>query len=99
MIATKIGKKSGVPDNYTRLGEYIAAAEEKGEKLHQFWIRNCGAGTNIEDLDLALLEIEAVRRQKPDIADKTYHLVVSFRPGEQDRLTEDDLMAIEAEYA
>ncbi|WP_240626555.1 TraI/MobA(P) family conjugative relaxase [Thalassospira lohafexi] len=99
MIATKIGKKSGVPDNYTRLGEYIAAAEEKGEKLHQFWIRNCDAGTNIEDLDLALLEIEAVRRQKPDIADKTYHLVVSFRPGEQDKLTKTDLMAIEAEYA
>lgn len=99
MIATKIGKKSGVPDNYTRLGEYIAAAEEKGEKLDQFWIRNCDAGTNLEDLDLALLEIEAVRRQKPDIADKTYHLVVSFRPGEQDRLTKDDLMAIEAEYA
>ncbi|MEQ8392314.1 MAG: TraI/MobA(P) family conjugative relaxase [Thalassospira sp.] len=99
MIATKIGKKSSVPDNYTRLGEYIAAAEEKGEKLHQFWICNCDAGTNIEDLDLALLEIEAVRRQKPDIADKTYHLVVSFRPGEQDRLSKDDLMAIEAEYA
>tara|TARA_R110000796_G_scaffold250869_1_gene381056 strand:- start:14687 stop:15790 length:1104 start_codon:yes stop_codon:yes gene_type:complete len=99
MIATKIGKKTGVPDNYTRLGEYIAAAEEKGEKLHQFWIRNCDAGTNIEDLDLALLEIEAVRRQKPDIADKTYHLVVSFRPGEQDKLTKTDLMAIEAEYA
>ena len=98
MIATKIGKKSGVPDNYTRLGEYIAAAEEKGEKLHQFWIRNCDAGTNIEDLDLALLEIEAVRRQKPDIADKTYHLVVSFRPGDQDKLTKDDLMAIEAAY-
>ena len=99
MIATKIGKKSGVPDNYTRLGEYIAAGEEKGEKLHQFWIRNCDAGTNTEDLDLALLEIEAVRRQKPDIADKTYHLVVSFRPGEQDKLTKDDLMAIETEYA
>ncbi len=99
MIATKIGKKSGVPDNYTRLGQYIAAAEEKGEKLHLFWIRNCDAGTNIEDLDLALLEIEAVRRQKPDIADKTYHLVVSFRPGEQDKLTKDDLMAIEVEYA
>ncbi|MBR9901830.1 MAG: relaxase/mobilization nuclease domain-containing protein [Rhodospirillales bacterium] len=99
MIATKIGKKSGVPDNYTRLGEYIAAAEEKGEKLHQFWIRNCDAGTNIEDLDLALLEIEAVRRQKPDIADKTYHLVVSFRPGDQDKLSKDDLMAVEAEYA
>ena len=99
MIAAKIGKKSGVPDNYTRLGEYIAAAKEKGEKLHQLWIRNCDAGTNIEDLDLALLEIEAVRRQKPDIADRTYHLVVSFRPGEQDRLSKDDLMAIEAEYA
>ena len=99
MIATRIGKKSGVPDNYTRLGQYIAAAEEKGEKLHQFWIRNCDAGTDIEDIDLALLEIEAVRRQKPDIADKTYHLVVSFRPGEQDKLTKDDLMAIETEYA
>ncbi|WP_417833988.1 TraI/MobA(P) family conjugative relaxase [Thalassospira xiamenensis] len=99
MIATKIGKKSGVPDNYTRLGEYIAAAEEKGEKLHQFWIRNCNAGTNIEDLDLALLEIEVVRRQKPDIADKTYHLVVSFRSGDQDKLTKEDLMAIEEEYA
>ncbi|WP_254869540.1 hypothetical protein [Thalassospira lucentensis] len=89
MIATRIGKKSGAPDNYTRLGQYIAAAEEKGEKLHQFWIRNCDAGTNIEDLDLALLEIEAVRRLKPDIVYKTYHLVVSFRPGEQDKLTKE----------
>ncbi|PCI26486.1 hypothetical protein COB52_05985, partial [Candidatus Kaiserbacteria bacterium] len=99
MIARKIPKKSNVPDNYKRLAQYIAAAEEPGEKLDRFWIVNCNAGETINDLDTALIEIGAVRRLKPNVADKTYHMIVSFRPGEKERLSDEDLKDIEATYA
>ena len=72
MIAKAIPKDPEVQDNYSRLAEYILAAEEKGEKLDKFWIRNCDAGTEAEDLELALIEIEAVRKMKPQIENKTY---------------------------
>lgn len=99
MIARKIPKKSNVPDNYKRLAHYIAAAEEPGEKLDRFWIVNCNAGESIDDLDTALIEIEAIRRFKPKVADKTYHMIVSFRAGEKERLSDEDLRDIEETYA
>ncbi|MCW9033515.1 MAG: relaxase/mobilization nuclease domain-containing protein [Alphaproteobacteria bacterium] len=99
MIATSLPKKAGVRDNYSRLAQYILAAEEKGEKLDKFWISNCDSGVGPEDLDLALVEIEAVRKLKPDIDNKTYHMAVSFRPGEHENLTEKDLHDIEQAFA
>jgi phage/plasmid primase-like uncharacterized protein len=99
MIAKKIPKDPNVADNYKELAHYIAAAKEPGEKLDRFWIANCGAGEKREDLDLALVEIDAVRRLKPDVKDKSYHMIVSFRPGEKERLSEQDLKDIAASYA
>ncbi|MCF8502114.1 MAG: relaxase/mobilization nuclease domain-containing protein, partial [Rhodospirillum sp.] len=99
MIPTKLAKKPDVPDNFTRLGEYIAAAKEKGEKLDKLWIVNCDAGEGLEDLPTALAEVEAVRKMRPDIENKTYHLSISFWPGERERLTEQDLKDIEAAFA
>ncbi|MEQ5777112.1 relaxase/mobilization nuclease domain-containing protein [Thalassospira sp. NFXS8] len=99
MIAKKIPKDPKVADNYKELAHYIAAAKEAGEKLDHFWIANCGAGEKREDLDLALVEIDAVRRLKPDVKDKSYHMIVSFRPGEKERLSEQDLKDIATAYA
>jgi hypothetical protein len=95
----KKDKSKPIRDDYTRLGEYIAAAKEKGEKLDKFWIVNCGAGTELENLKTALIEIEAKRFMKPKIRNKTYHLMVSFRPGEREKLSADDLKDIERNFA
>jgi phage/plasmid primase-like uncharacterized protein len=99
MIAKKIPKDPNIADNYKELAHYIAAAKEPGEKLDKFWIANCGAGEKREDLDLALVEIDAVRRLKPDVKDKSYHMIVSFRPGEKERLSDQDLKDIAQSYA
>ncbi|GAB3129297.1 TraI/MobA(P) family conjugative relaxase [Novispirillum itersonii] len=88
MIAKKIAKKADVADSFTRLGTYISAAPEAGEKLDRFWIGNCNAGETLDDLPAALAEIEAVRQKKPKVKDKTYHLVVSFRDSDRDKLTD-----------
>lgn len=88
MIAKRIPKQPNVRDDYSHLGRYVAAAKEKGEKLDKFWLVNCDAGTDLTDLETALIEIEATRTMaSADVDDKTYHLVVSFRPGEQDKLS------------
>ncbi len=99
MIPVRIDRDPEVRDDYSHLARYIAAASEKWEKLDQFWIANCDAGVDLADLDTALIEIEATRALKPGIADKTYHLVVSFRPGDREKLTLADLRDIERNFA
>ncbi len=99
MIAKRISAKPDVRDNYTRLAEYIAAAKEEGEKLRDLWIAGCNAGEGIEDLEVACAEIEAARALKPGIANKTYHLVVALKPGEENRLSPEDLKDIERNFA
>ena len=66
MIAKKIPKQSGIGDNFERLGRYIAAADHPGEKLRNCWFGNCNAGAGIEDLEVALIEIEATRMMPPE---------------------------------
>ncbi|WP_019647099.1 TraI/MobA(P) family conjugative relaxase [Novispirillum itersonii] len=98
MIPKKILKDPEIADDFTRLGEYISAAPETGEKLDRFWIANCGAGETLEDLPAALAEIEAIRQQKPEIEDKTYHMMVSFRDSDREKLTDEVLKDIAAEF-
>jgi hypothetical protein len=99
MISKRPERKPGKPDNFTYLAEYIAAAREPGEKLDQFWIENCNAGDDLEHLKFACYEVEAIRAQKPNIAEKTYHFVVSFRPEDRAKLTPEVLKEIEREFA
>jgi hypothetical protein len=99
MIARRLPKDSQIADNFTALGKYIAAAKDKGEKLDRLWIAGCDAGEELGDLDVALAEIEAVRKQKPENKNKTYHLLVSFRPEDQEKLSSERLKDIEAEFA
>ena len=99
MIARRLPKDSQIADNFTALGKYIAAAKDAGEKLDRLWIAGCDAGEELGDLDAALAEIEAVRKQKPETKNKTYHLLVSFRPGDQEKLSSETLKDIEAAFA
>ena len=80
------------------LATYISAAKENGEKLEDFWLSNCNAGTKIEDLDIAIKEIQATQsRNQRSKADPNYHLVVSFAEGEKPDITV--LKDIEKEFA
>ncbi|GAB6053102.1 hypothetical protein JCM17960_19220 [Magnetospira thiophila] len=95
MIAKRIDRKS--LDRFGRLAEYIAAAEDDGEKLHALWITGCDAGETPEDLALAIKEVEATQRQnKRSRKDKTYHLLISFRDEKPDLET---LKQIEQAFA
>ena len=99
MISKRPDRKPGKPDNFTYLAEYIAAAREPGEKLDRLWIVNCDAGGDLDHLKFACYEVEAIRAQKPDIAEKTYHFIVSFRPEDRAKLSPEVLKDIEREFA
>src|SRR3546814_11971078 len=66
-------------DNFERLADYIAAAPEEGEKLDDLWIVNCDAGETVEDLPLAIKEVNATQALNQTAnSGKTYHLMVRF---------------------
>lgn len=95
MIAKRVKRIAN--SNYGRLAEYIAAASDPGEKLEDLWIVNSNGGEGIEDLSHAIRDIEATQalnfRSK---ADKTYHLIVSFR---DEKPSPDQLREIELNFA
>jgi len=80
------------------LAQYIAAAREKGEKLDEFWLSNCKAGTGKGDLDFAIAEIEATQDMNGRAkGDPNYHLIVSF--AEDEKPPREVLEAIENHFA
>ena len=102
MIAHKVMEKkdraAGKPPPFSKRAYYIAAAKEGNEKLDHLWIVNADAGTEREDLDLAVKEIMSAHSLNTrSQADKTYHLVVSFAAGEKPEL--DLLKDIERHFA
>lgn len=92
-------------DNYGRLARYIAAGHDRQdnegktleEKCLMHWCAGCAAG---DDYALAMKEVAATQaldtRTKKE---KTYHLIVSFRPEDADKLTPEVLKEIEARFA
>ena len=83
--------------SFKRLAKYIAGAEDEGEKLSDFWIVNSNAGETLDDLDLAIIDIENTQSKNTRCkVDKTYHLLVSFKDEKPDLKT---LKAIECEFA
>ena len=88
-------------DSFDDLGRYIAGHSGSDEKLHMCWIGNCALGERHEDLNDALYEIEVVRREKKRLDGEkaegrnySYHLVVSFRDGDREKLSDQDLKDI-----
>jgi len=84
-------------DNYGALARYIADAGHEGEKCLASWSAGCLAD---DDYELAIVEAQAAqalntRSQK----EKTYHLLISFRPEDEARLTPEDFKAIEKRFA
>lgn len=84
-------------DNYWRLAQYIADAKHKGEKSLMSWCAGCWAG---DDYDLAIQEVlDTQDLNKRTRKEKTYHLIVSFRPEDESVLTPEAYKEIEQEFS
>jgi hypothetical protein len=96
MISRRIARKPE-NDNYRRLANYIADANRGGEKCLLTWCSGCWAG---DDYELAIQEVADTQALNTrTLKEKTYHLIVSFRPEDEARLTPATLKEIEAELA
>lgn len=82
--------------DFQRTAEYIADYEGEGEKVLHKWQAGCQA----DDYALAITEVQATQalntRSKKE---KTYHLLISFRPEDEHRLTPEVMEEIEQEFA
>jgi hypothetical protein len=84
-------------DDYGRLARYIADAGHTGEKTLLSWFSGCWTE---DDYQLAIEEVATVQKTNVRTAkEKTYHLLVSFRPEDEDKLTPDIIREIELEFA
>ena len=84
-------------DNYGRLASYIADANHEGEKCLASWCAGCWSEN---DYATGILEVEAVQDLNTRSAkEKTYHLLVSFRPEDEAKLTPEVFKAMEERFA
>lgn len=96
MISRRIARKPE-NDNYRRLANYIADANRGGEKCLMTWCAGCWAG---DDYELAIQEVADTQALNTrTLKEKTYHLIVSFRPEDEASLTPATLKKIESELA
>ena len=97
MISRRI-RRSPEHDNYRRLARYIADASHDGEKLLMSWCAGCWSGD--DEYDLAIGEVESTQALNTRTTrEKTYHLMISFRPEDEARLSPDIFKVIELEFA
>src|ERR1043166_9415618 len=80
MIAKHVAMKSVKKSDFAGLARYITNEQNKKERVGYISFTNCEAQT----LDAVIAEIVATQHQnKRAESDTTYHLIVSFRVGEQ----------------
>ena len=97
MIAKHISRKRK-NDDYGRLAQYIADAPEKGEKCLVSWSAGCWSGD--DDYGTGIVEAKNTQGMNTRSAkEKTYHLIVSFRPEDEAKLTSEAFKAIEERFA
>lgn len=90
MIAKHVAMRSLGKSDFAGLVSYVTDAQSKDHRLGQVQITNCDA-VSVQD---AITEILATQHSNMRAkGDKTYHLIVSFRAGEQP--STDTLRAIE----
>jgi len=88
MIAKHVSCKAK-NDDYGRLARYIADAGHDGEKCLVSWSAGCWSE---DDYDTGIVEAEAVQNLNTRSArEKTYHLLISFRPEDEAKLTDRSL--------
>ena len=96
MISRRISRKVE-NDDYRRLARYIRAADHEDEKSLMSWCAGCWAG---DDFELAIREVADTQALNTRTTrEKTYHLIVSFRPEDEAKLTPEMLKEIELEFA
>ncbi|CAK7041495.1 MAG: hypothetical protein DELT_02845 [Desulfovibrio sp.] len=84
-------------DNYGALARYIADAGHDGEKCLASWCAGCAAD---DDYELAIVEAQALQAMNTrSRKEKTYHLLISFRPEDEAKLTPEAFKAIEERFA
>ena len=83
-------------DNYRALALYVAGIGDADDKILTKWT----AGCQMDDFYSALKEIEAVQAKNTrSRKNKTYHLMVSWRPEDVIKLTPEIFQEIEREFA
>ena len=92
MIAKAIPMKTAVKSHFAKLVAYITDDQDAPFRLGSVNITNC-YGDEVEDAVFEVLNTQ-LKNQRA-ISDKTYHLIVSFRAGEEP--TAETLQAIEQE--
>ena len=96
MISKHVAYDSG-HDDYRALARYIADAGHDGEKCLAHWCAGCAAD---DDYELAIVEAQAVQALNTRSGkEKTYHLLISFRPEDEAALTPETFKAIEERFA
>jgi hypothetical protein len=80
MIVKHIPIRTLNKSSFSGLVKYITQSQDKNERVGDVQITNCIS----EQPAWAVIEVECVQRQNTrSLVDKTYHLLVSFRAGEQ----------------
>ena len=96
MISKKVGI-SPKNDNYGKLAAYIADAGHKGEKNLMHWCAGCLGDDDYQNGIAEVLDVQAMNTRTSQ--SKTYHLVISFRPEDEAKLTPEVFRAIEERFA
>jgi Fe-S cluster biosynthesis and repair protein YggX len=79
MIAKHIPMKSAKKSDFSELVDYLEDAQEKNERVGEITITNCHS-LETKGAILEVLNTQAINKRAT--TDRTYHLVVSFAPGE-----------------
>lgn len=87
---------SAAHNNYARLAAYIADAGPASEKCLMHW---CAGMLGGDDYQEGIAESVDVQKLNTRATAKTYHLVISFRPEDEAKLTPDTFKAIEERFA
>lgn len=96
MISKKVGI-SPKNDNYARLAEYIADAGHEGEKSLMHWCAGCLGDDDYLNGIAEAMDVQAMNTRTKQ--SKTYHLIISFRPEDEVKLTLEAFKAIEERFA
>lgn len=95
-----ISKRIGITpknDDYARLAAYIADAGHEGEKALMSWCAGCLGGDEYTEGIAEVLDTQD--KNTRSVKTKTYHLVVSFRPEDEAKLTPEAFKAMEERFA
>lgn len=79
MIAKQVPMRSIGKSDFSSLASYITDAQSKDHRLGHVSITNCDSGSLAAAIEEVLATQHLNTRTK---SDKTYHLIVSFRAGE-----------------